>query len=312
MEVYHMAIKWDPMWLVRIIVIPLLLLTNLSPAFSKEGSKSKSKQLPEVYLIGVIHNMHFESKNNYSLIDLQEQILSIQPDVICGEISPEAFDQPMEGYFPPEAAFLAAMASTWKVRFVPVDWRMSYILQRKAEAEAPSSVADQVAQLDNEFISGIKNFKGISIYDYFHSSEVLSLVDIKFEQVIGENTMSDLAAGNWHERNRHIVENGLAEAKDNKKIVFVFGASHLPQLVRQLKTRGIKAKIPPRRFTPSGNQQFPNQVVARWQRNLDNLKAIRDGRIIVSNDALQKVTNSHRIQDLEQALQATTIRAHVP
>jgi len=307
-----MAAKWGPMWLVRIAAIPLLLLTNLPLAFARESPESQSKQLPEVYLVGVIHNMHFESKSNYSLIDLQEQILSIHPDVICGEIAPEAFDQPMEGYFPPEAAFLAAMASTWKVRFVPVDWRVSYILQKKAEAEEPSSVANRVAQLDSEFISGIKNFKGVSIYDYFHSPEVLSLVDKKFEQIIGENTVSDLAAGNWHERNRHIVENGLAEANGAKRIVFVFGASHLPQLVRQLKIRGLEAKILPRCFAPSDNQQFHNQVKARWQRNLDNLKAIRDGKIVVSSDAMQKVRNSHRIQDLEQALKATTIRTHAP
>jgi hypothetical protein len=307
-----MAAKWDAMGLVRRIAIPLLLLTNMPSAFTKESPESQSKRLPEVYLVGAIHNMHFESKNNYSLIDLQEQILSIRPDVICGEITPEAFDQPMEGYFPPEAAFLAAMAPTWKVRFVPVDWRMSYILQKKAEAEEPSSVANRVTQLDNKFESGIKNFKGISLYDYFHSSEVISLVDTKFEQIIGENTVADLAAGNWHERNRHIVVNGLAEAKGAKRIVFVFGASHLPQLVRQLKIRGIEAKILPRCFTPSGIQQFPPQVVARWQRNLNNLKAIHDGRIVVSDDAMQKVRNSHRIQDLEQVLQATTIRTHAP
>ena len=307
-----MAAKWGPMWLVRIVAIPLLLLANLPPAFAREDPESQSKRLPEVYLVGVIHNMHFESKSNYSLIDLQEQIISIHPDVICGEIAPEAFDQPMEGYFPPEAAFLAAMASTWKIRFVPVDWRVSYILQKKAEAEEPSSIANRVAQLDNDFISGIKNFKGVSIYDYFHDPEVLSLVDTKFEQIIGENTVSDLAAGNWHERNRHIVEIGLSEAKAAKRIVFVFGASHLPQLVRQLKSRGIEAKILPRRFTPSDNQQLSNQVMARWQRNLDNLKAIRDGKIVVSTDDAQKVRNSHRIQDLEQALQATTIRAHSP
>jgi hypothetical protein len=300
------------MWRLRRVAIAVLLIATPPLAFAEETPDLQSKRVPDVYLVGVIHNMHFDLKNNYSLFDLQEQILSVHPDVIFGEITPEAFGQPMEGYFPPEAAFIAAMAPTWKVRFVPVDWRVGYLLQKKAEEEEPSSITNRVAQLDREFISGIKTFKGVSLYDYLHSPKVLSLIDTKFEEVIGENTVSDLAAGNWHERNRHVVENGLAAAEGAKKIVFVFGTSHLPQLVRQLKIRGLDAKVPPRQFTPDPNQQVPGQVVARWQRNLTNLKAIRDGRIVVSNDAMLKVRNSHRIQDLEQALQATTIRAHAP
>jgi len=307
-----MAETWDPMWLIRQVIITVLLLASPPSAFAEEKPDLQTERCPDVYLVGVIHNMHFDLRNNYSLFDLQEQILSVHPDVIFGEITPEAFDQPMEGYFPPEASFIAAMAPTWKVRFVPVDWRVGYLLQKKAEEDEPSSITNRVAQLDNEFISGIKNFKGISLYDYLHSPEVLSLIDTKFEQVIGENTVSDLAAGNWHERNRRVVENGLAEAKGAKRIVFVFGSSHLPQLVRQLKTRGFEARIPPRQFTPSPNQHVPAQVLARWQRNLNNLKAIRDGRLAVSDDAMLKVRNSHRIQDLEQALQVTTIRAHAP
>jgi len=40
----------------------------------------------------------------------------------------------------------------------------------------------------------------------------------------------------------------------------------------------------------------------RWQRNLDNLKGILDGSIAVSRDSLDKVKDSHRVQDLELAL----------
>ncbi|GLH71997.1 hypothetical protein GETHLI_04990 [Geothrix limicola] len=260
---------------------------------------------PEVYLVGAIHNMHFDPHHHYALQDLQAQILALKPDLICGEITPEAFERPMEGYFPPEAAFLAAMAPRWKMRFVPVDWRMDSDLQQKAEAEEPEAISRRVAELDQAFVGGMSEFKGDSLYDYLHSPATLALIDEKFEKVIGDRTVADVAAGSWHERNRRIVDNGLRAAGTARRIVFVFGVSHLPQLVRQLKARGIEASIPPRRFTPGGPQKLPAEVLARWSKNLENLRAVRDGRLAVAEDDARKVRNSRRIQDLEQALQST-------
>lgn len=288
----------------RSIVLPLILLAWSATASAQEARKDAAKRPPEVFLVGAIHNLHFEAKSHYSLQDLQAQVLALKPDVICGEITPAAYDRPMEGYFPPEAAFLAAMAPRWNVRFVPVDWRMDSALQQKAEAEEPAAVAERVAQLDQTFATGLRDFRGASLYDYIHSPATLGLIDRKFEDVIGENTVSDVAAGSWHERNRRMVENGLRAAGEARRIVFVFGVSHLPQLARQLKARGIEATIPARRFTPSVRKAVPPAVLTRWQRNLENLRAIRDGRLEATQDDLRKVRNSHRIQDLEQAIQA--------
>lgn len=260
---------------------------------------------PEVLLVGAVHNLHFNPSSHYSLKDLAAQILSLKPDLICGEITPEALGRPMEGYFPPEAAFLAAMAPGWKVRFAAVDWRMDTALQRKAEEEEPDSVASRADRMDQDFKAGLDGFRGTSLYDYIHFPSTLEGIDTKFEQVIGENTVSDLAAGNWHERNRRIVENSLAAAHGARRIVIVFGVSHLPQLVRQLKARGIRAEIPARRFLPGGSMAVPPGVLARWRRNAGWLRAIREGKVSVSPDSLLKVRDSHRIQDLEQALEAS-------
>jgi hypothetical protein len=290
----------------RRLVSTCLLLTFLSAAALAQGApKGPDARAPEVYLVGAIHDKHFDRRHHYTLLDLQAQVLALRPDLICGEITPEAFEQPMEGYFPPEAAFLAAMAPRWKVRFAPVDWRMDSAEQQKAESEEPPAVAQQVAKLDQAFVSGMAEFKGASLYDYLHDPSTLGLIDRKFEDVIGTNTISDIAAGSWHERNRRIVENGLKAAGEARRIVFVFGVSHLPQLVRQLKARGIEAVVPPRYFMPGDLQQnVPDVVLARWRRNLRHLRAIRDGKLAVPEDQARKVRNSHRIQDLEQALQS--------
>jgi len=69
-----------------------------------------------------------------------------------------------------------------------------------------------------------------------------------------------------------------------------------------LAARGITAEIASRHFVPAGMGSVPPSVIARWQRNLDNLKRILDGSLAVSHDSLDKVKDSHRVQDLELAL----------
>jgi hypothetical protein len=121
--------------------------------------------------------------------------------------------------------------------------------------------------------------------------------------------VSDIALGAWHERNRRIVENCLDAGTGSGRIVFVYGAGHIPQLQRQLAARGITAQVASRRFVPAGMGSVPLSVIARWQRNLDNLRRIANGSLVVSRDSLDKVKGSHRVQDLELALKTYTSSA---
>jgi hypothetical protein len=140
-----------------------------------------------------------------------------------------------------------------------------------------------------------ENFSGISLYDSTNrSAQFLAMVDHKFEDMIGENTAADIAYGAWHERNRKIVENCLTEAGTARRIVFVFGNSHLPQLGHQLAARGLTAQIPPRAFTPAGLGTMPPAVIARWLRNLKNLEGIEDGTVTISADNRAKVKDTNR------------------
>jgi hypothetical protein len=138
------------------------------------------------------------------------------------------------------------------------------------------------------------------------------MVDHMFEEVIGENTPSDIAAGAWHERNRKIVENCLTEAGSARRIVFVFGSGHLPQLRRQLAARGLTAQILSRAFTPAGLGTMPPAVIARWQRNLKNLEGIADGSIAVSADNLAKVKDTNRAPALRSEIDLYLARQKAP
>jgi hypothetical protein len=221
----------------------------------------------------------------------------VHADVVCGEITPEAFNGPMEGNFPPEAAMLAEMAPGWGMRFIPADWRVSFAWQDRAsqqEAQDKGKAAE-VDAAQNQAKAWFAAYSGASLYDYTSgSAEYLGMIDHMFEEVIGENTPSDIAAGAWHERNRKIVENCLTEAGPVRRIVFVFGSGHLPQLRRQLAARGLTAQIPARAFTPAGLGTMPPTVIARWQRNLKNLEGIAAGTVAVSADDRAKAKDTNR------------------
>jgi hypothetical protein len=284
----------------------LLILLPASLLAAQDGTPKSVSAAAEIFLVGSVHHMHFEERYHYSLIDLQAQVRSLHPDVVCGEITPEAFNGPMEGNFPPEAAMLAEMAPQWGARFIPADWRVSFFWQERG-AQQESVNKAQVAAVDaaqNKAKAYFAAFSGDSLYDYtIGSAQYLSMVDRMFEEVIGENTPSDIAAGAWHERNRKIVENCLTEAGAARRIVFVFGSGHLPQLRRQLAARGLAAQIPPRAFTPAGLGTMPPAVIARWQRNLKNLEGIANGTVAASADDRAKVKDTNRAPVLRSEIE---------
>jgi hypothetical protein len=260
-------------------------------------------QGPEVILVGTMHEMHLRESLHYSMPDMAKEVETLKPGLICGEITPEAYGHPMEGYFPPEAAYLAVLAPSFNARFVAADWRISYQRQHSAEHKEPRNKVREASVLDKRQLDGMLHFAGDSVFDYLHSEAYIGLSEQKFEDILGENTISDIAAGGWHERNRRIVENCLAQADSAHRIVIVFGANHLSQLRRQLAARGITARIASRQFIPAGQGTVPPEVIARWERNYDNLHAILSGSVPASKDSVNKLRHSHRVRDLEQVIQ---------
>ena len=278
-----------------------LLLSSYLLAQTAQIRPPAASSNPEVILLGTAHDPHFKAESHYSLADLGSEVEALHPDLICGEITPEAYQGPMEGYFPAEAAYLADIAPALHARFAATDWRIAKAWQSRAEEMEPKEVKDKIDALTKEQAKQIQSLTEPSLFDFLHTKN-LAIADYQFEQLAGENTVSDIALGGWHERNRRIVENCLDADGSSHRIVIAYGAGHIPQLQRQLAARGIMAQIASRRFVPAGIGSVPPSVIARWQRNLNNLKRILDGSLVVSRDSLDKVKDSHRVQDLEMAL----------
>jgi len=261
---------------------------------------------PVVFIVGSIHSMHYNPDYGYSITDLMEQIIALRPDVVCGEIAPEAFEQVTEGYFPPEAALLAEMAQVLNYRFVPVDWRLDFATQAKADSVYPPSVKEKLAPFGSTYFNRMNESRSESIYDAIHSEANIAIIDSLFENIIGADSIAEIAHGNWHERNRKIAENGMNAAGNAQIIVFVFGSDHIPQIRRQLQSLGFDPRVPDRMFVPGGSFKVPDAVLERWKLNLENLKSIRDRKIPVTDDYYQKIINSGRIRELEQAIQKSS------
>jgi len=282
--------------------IVLLIITSTLSTSSKVPGKGSARTKPTIYLVGSVHNMHFEKSSLYSVNNLLEQIGKLKPDVVCGEIAPEAFNRPMEGYYPPEAALLAEMSNKLGYKFIPVDWRLDYATQNLASNFVPEQTKKKRADLLVKIKQEIKSNTSVSLYDKLHSKTILYNLDSLYERVIGVDPLSEISSGSWHERNRRIVENAQITPNDSKIYVFVFGIDHLPQLKRQLEQLGYESTIPERLFTPSNNNKVSSDVITRWKRNLEYLQMIKNKNIPTSFDEYQKVINSNRIKDLEEAI----------
>ena len=124
---------------------------------------------PEFVLLGAVHDMHMKPGMHYSLPDLRHEIEAIKPDLICVEIEPEAFDAPMEGYFPPEAAFIAAIAPELHARVVPTDWRIAKAWQVRAEQQTPKHLQDLIAAQQAQIQAGFQAAAAQSlIFEFVH------------------------------------------------------------------------------------------------------------------------------------------------
>ena len=277
-----------------VLLVPMSIVAQPQPHATSSG--------PEIFLLGTAHDLHFKPESHYSLADLGQEVVALHPDLICGEITPEAYQGPTEGYFPPEAAYLAELAPSIHARFAATDWRIAHAWQTRAEEMEPKDVRDKVEALTQDVAKQMQAQSEPSLFDFLHTKGV-AIADYQFEQLTGENTVSDIAMGGWHERNRRIVENCLdAAGTGSRRIVIAYGAGHIPTLQRQLAARGITAQIASRLFVPAGMGTMSAPVIARWQRNLENLRRILDGSVAVSHDSKDKVKDSHRVQDLKLAL----------
>ncbi|MDD4058554.1 MAG: hypothetical protein PHO95_06615 [Bacteroidales bacterium] len=252
----------------------------------------------EIYLIGSIHSFHLDEKYNYSLKDLLTQISSINPDIVCGEITPEAYNSVLEGYFPPEAAMLAEVAPKMGYKFLPVDWRCDFFIQQKASEDYPQNIKDSISEIEPPIFT-YSNSGSASLYNHLHSMIALETNDLLYD-IIENDSIANISHGFWRERNSEIVKNGLSKSKGAHKVVFVLGADHISRVKKELDKYDTKVIILETLVDSEYSVEISNDVIHRWEKNLDNLKQISNKQIQINDNYYHKIINSKRISELER------------
>ncbi len=251
----------------------------------------------EVYLIGSIHSYHLNEKYKYSLEDLLKQIIYINPNIVCGEITPEAYNTILEGYFPPEAAMLAELAPRIGYKFIPVDWRCDFFKQQEAEKNYPKHIKEKISTIVQPILT--YEYSGNnSLYNHIHSKPALDTND-KLYEIIENDSIANMAHGFWRERNREIANNAIKSLAGGQRIVIVLGADHISRVKKELENQNIKVIVLDKEVESTSSIHITSKVVNRWEKNLINLKMIVNKQFKTSENYYNKIINSNRISELQ-------------
>lgn len=139
---------------------------KILPAHAKQTNFIRLRKTSgeTVYLLGTVHEQHFQKASRFPYQNLKSALDSISPDVVIVEIRPQSLIQGQWGEGPPEMPYLAALASKSNIPVKGMDyWRADYKSARDMEDRE-----NQMAKLIMESASGFHKalvFTGFSHID---------------------------------------------------------------------------------------------------------------------------------------------------
>lgn len=255
----------------------------------------------DIYVLGTAHSNHLVADFEYTLSDIQNVIKTVKPDVICIEMTAEALNKDIEGYFPPENAAIIEYAKKNNIKVIPVDWRHNL-----TESLKPYNISDDDknklktarTSVDQLALKHLKENDWKNYFDFIQNNPEFHTA-IKKQHNLKIEMLGEEHDGYWNTRNEKIVENLIKSIKDNKpKVVLVtFGLHHKYSFKELLKSKhNIDIKKVPN-YTKSDNREMSEEVISRWQRNQDNLKKLLDSD---APKALKsKIKKSGRVRKLD-------------
>jgi hypothetical protein len=198
---------------------------------------------PQFFVVGTVHRGHLNGDFMYSLADIKNIIKTIAPDVICGEVAPEAYGTPMRGYFPPEQRIVEAVASAIDAIYTPCDWRAparDYPIQAAFPPKNQKIIDEQQAELKREIA-----LAGAGDFALIHSAKFQMKIKSIHDEVMAFG--GEAADGFWLTRNKNIVKQCLkvADQKLAKRILFVYGIDHKYAVEQELRISRPSADIEP-------------------------------------------------------------------
>ena len=176
--------------------------------------------------LGLFGSVHGEGMKQFGIDDnmLMELFDRFQPDIVCGEVRKEDYEQNREYQGPAEyKRFIFQYCKDRKIKFVPCDqYDDSDVENNEREVEVSEEDAKEYQHIMEMYMS-----VGTSSKLPFNSDEFNDLVEKK--QAFQEKFDPEFQNIIWNERNKAIVENILQVIHDNPtaNILVVFGAEHI-------------------------------------------------------------------------------------
>lgn len=184
-------------------------------------------------ILGAIHNdLEYRIKNGYPIEVMKKAIEDFKPDVICGEVRPEDWeeyckDKNYDGYLGPfeYRHLIIPMCEKEGIEFVPVDWFERDLVKFQLDAgiseEEMKAYEEKVLKMYEEIFRVARESE-----IPFNSFEFDRLVKEKHEQEL-ENEPIDYAV-NWVARNHIMVARirMAVEKYKGKRILCTVGAEH--------------------------------------------------------------------------------------
>jgi hypothetical protein len=289
----------------------VLIFLSASIAFPARGGSAGVCRDPkngglQFTALGTVHKYHLEKGYHYSLYDLTQAITAAKPDLICGEVAPEAYKSDLRGYFPPEQRVVEELAKRIQATYIPSDWRSS----APDFVRVPKDpVTDQ--KLKEMQATSVREIQeaGAEEFAFRHSEKHQREVKAFHDLVIRSD--GEGADGYWITRNKKIVQRCLDAVSRNhaKRVLFVFGGDHnyiIQDILKSMKCTLVD--VP--KVDHSSQQKLDLIVVPLWEADRERLeKALQSDDLSLTNRIqgigfLGEIRGADRLHDLDLFIQS--------
>jgi hypothetical protein len=282
----------------KLIGLVLLFISIPRVGMATDQCRDSQHGGPQFLALGAAHKYHVENNYHYSLSDFVQAITVIKPDLICGEVTPEAFGSELRGYFPPEQRVVEEVAKRIHATYVPSDWRAIVPPTHKDPAterklkELQAAAAREILEAGDEEFAFRHSEK--------HQREIKAFHDLVIH-ADGEG-----ADGFWLTRNKKIVDRCLDAALRTKakRVLFVFGGDHnyiIKDILESIKC--TVTGVP--KIVHSSQQKLDLDLVPLWaadRKRLEKILQSDDASLkdqIQGSGSIQEIRGSDRLHDLD-------------
>ena len=259
---------------------------------SKDPQNSDSNI--SAYVLGTFHKLHL-LEGVFSLSDLEQQIQSLNPQLICAEISERHFGTKLAGVYPPEGVAIENFASRIGAKFLPTDWRGD---PKEEDAAVAALSKEERIRFNKSHDKVIAAFPKVpSQWFDFVKFEAQAMFREAHDNRIAIGT--EVADGFWLARNQMIVNNCMKYAKKEKieRVLFAYGAEHKYIIEDYLSSvHGITALKFEKNYVHSDNP-LDALVISKWESQISDLNQMLADPSVDSTIKAW-ITDSKRIEDI--------------